>query len=58
MEQEHKTEDEARTARRLRFSRLPERIRWDDMVEERPAVARDSARFSYNPDEWLVRTCL
>ncbi|MFG2757075.1 hypothetical protein [Streptomyces wuyuanensis] len=58
MEQEDRTADEARAARRLRFSRLPERVRWDDMVEERPAVTRDSARFAYNPDEWLVRTCL
>ncbi|MEU4132115.1 hypothetical protein [Streptomyces wuyuanensis] len=58
MEQEHKAADEAGAARRLRFSRLPERIRWDDMVEERPAVAHASARFAYNPDEWLVRTCL
>ncbi|MEU2165277.1 hypothetical protein QRN89_01740 [Streptomyces chengbuensis] len=58
MDNQGRATDEAQVARQLRFSRLPERIRWDDMVEERPAVTRDSARYTYNPDEWLVRTCL
>jgi hypothetical protein len=45
-------------SRRARFGKLPERIRLEDTVEERPAVAPDPARDAYNPDEWLVRTCL
>ncbi|MBQ1089293.1 hypothetical protein [Streptomyces sp. B93] len=48
----------AREARHLRFGKLPERILPEDMVEERPAVARDPARDAFNPDEWLVRVCL
>lgn len=45
-------------SRRARFGKLPERIRLEDTVEERPAVAPDPAKNAYNPDEWLVRTCL
>ncbi|MEU2434487.1 MULTISPECIES: hypothetical protein [unclassified Streptomyces] len=58
MEQERKVRDAAQVVRRLRFSKLPERIRLEDTVEERPAVAHDPARDAYNPDEWLVRVCL
>ncbi|WP_413104776.1 hypothetical protein [Streptomyces sp. Inha503] len=46
------------TRRRARFGTLPERVRVEDMVEEQPATAPDSARDAYNSDEWLVRTCL
>ncbi|MEU1528957.1 hypothetical protein [Streptomyces fagopyri] len=44
--------------RRARFGALPERIRLEDTVEERPATVPDPARDAYNEDEWLVRTCL
>ncbi|MFJ5268712.1 hypothetical protein [Streptomyces sp. NPDC088358] len=44
--------------RRARFGALPERIRLEDTVEERPATVPDPARDAYNADEWLVRTCL
>ncbi|MEU3245116.1 MULTISPECIES: hypothetical protein [unclassified Streptomyces] len=44
--------------RRARFGALPERIRLEDTVEERPATAPDPARDAYSEDEWLVRTCL
>ncbi|MFJ4468087.1 hypothetical protein ACIP2X_11515 [Streptomyces sp. NPDC089424] len=48
----------AEAVRRERFGKLPERIRLEDTVEERPAVLPDPAKDTYNPDEWLVRTCL
>ncbi|GAA1220344.1 hypothetical protein GCM10009578_073560 [Streptomyces rhizosphaericus] len=50
--------DAAEARRRARFGTLPERVRAEDMVEERPATAPDSARDAYDSDEWLVRTCL
>ncbi|MFE2578802.1 hypothetical protein [Streptomyces sp. NPDC059378] len=50
--------DTAEARRQERFGALPERIRPQDTVEERPAVAPDPARNAYDPDEWLVRYCL
>ncbi|MFB4267984.1 hypothetical protein [Nonomuraea sp. GTA35] len=44
-------------ARRARFGRLPERVRLEDTVEERPAIAPDPAQWAYDADEWLVRYC-
>jgi hypothetical protein len=44
--------------RRARFGTLPERVRPEDTVEERPATPRDPARDAYDPDEWMVRYCL
>lgn len=58
MMQTGKTPDTAAAVRRARFGRLPERIRVEDTVEERPATAPDPARDAYREDEWLVRTCL
>lgn len=49
---------DAAAARRARFGNLPEPVRVEDTVEERPAVAPDPARNAYDPDEWLVRYCL
>ncbi|MGC3002730.1 hypothetical protein ACPF8X_31260 [Streptomyces sp. G35A] len=49
---------DAAVARRARFGSLPEPVRAQDMVEERPATAPDPARNAYDPDEWLVRYCL
>ena len=54
----HEGTDAATTARHARFGRLPEPVRLEDMVEERPAAAPDPARDAYDPDEWLVRYCL
>ena len=47
----------AKALRNARFGALPERIRLEDMVEEKPATVPDPARDTYNPDEWLVRYC-
>lgn len=49
--------DAAEGARRARFGKLPERIRPEDVVEEKPATVRDPARDAYDSDEWLVRYC-
>ncbi|WP_431954959.1 hypothetical protein [Actinacidiphila sp. bgisy167] len=54
----HKTPDAAATARKARFGKLPERVRPDQMIQERPAAAPDPARNAYSADEWLVRYCL
>ncbi|WP_406165006.1 hypothetical protein [Streptomyces sp. NBC_00996] len=56
--EEKKTSDAAEVLRHARFGRLPERIRLEDTVEEKPATVPDPAQHAYNPDEWLVRTCL
>ena len=50
--------DTAQERRRARFGALPERVRLEDTVEERPAVPRDPARDAHDPDEWMVRYCL
>jgi hypothetical protein len=47
----------AETLRHARFGALPERIRMEDTVEEKPATVPDPARHMYDPDEWLVRYC-
>ncbi|MEU5595871.1 hypothetical protein [Streptomyces sp. NPDC020298] len=53
------TQDTAEAgARRSRFGALPEPVRLEDTVEERPATRPDPARDAYNPDEWMVRYCL
>ncbi|MFD9000321.1 hypothetical protein ACFV0T_04935 [Streptomyces sp. NPDC059582] len=57
-EHEGTAPDTAEALRRSRFGALPERIRPQDTVEERPAIAPDPARTAYDPDEWLVRYCL
>ncbi|MGI5460693.1 hypothetical protein ACQEWB_47520 [Streptomyces sp. CA-249302] len=56
--QEKRAADAAEAGRRARFGALPERIRLEDTVEERPATVPDPARDAYNADEWLVRNCL
>lgn len=57
-ENEATDKDTAAAARHARFGRLPEPVRAEDMVEERPATAPDPARHAYDPDEWMVRYCL
>ncbi|MGW1541944.1 hypothetical protein ACWCPM_17220 [Streptomyces sp. NPDC002309] len=59
MTHEETTDSTAAAAlRRERFGALPARIRLEDTVEERPATVPDPTKDTYNPDEWLVRTCL
>jgi hypothetical protein len=50
--------DAADTVRHDRFGKLPERVRPEQMVEERPATVPDPARDTYSSDDWLTRTCL
>ncbi|MDT3398397.1 hypothetical protein RKE29_17375 [Streptomyces sp. B1866] len=54
-----KAADSAAAARRARFGALPERIRYEDMVEEKTATPKDPARFAYDPERvWLSFSCL
>ncbi|WNO76506.1 hypothetical protein [Streptomyces sp. AM8-1-1] len=55
MDQERKPVDAAQVQRSLRFSKLPEPIRLEDTVEERPAGTADSVSGAYNSDWWLIR---
>ncbi|MFH9672516.1 hypothetical protein ACH4L5_09570 [Streptomyces sp. NPDC017405] len=51
--------DGATAARRARFGTLPERVRPQDMVEERPAAPKDPARYAYGPEAtWRSYSCL
>lgn len=50
--------DAAEALRHARFGALPERIRPQDTIEEKPATLPDPARDAYNADEWLIRYCL
>lgn len=53
------TMDSAAAARRARFGKLPERIRYEDMVEEKAATPNDPARHAYNPERsWMFYSCL
>ncbi|MEU6064022.1 hypothetical protein ABZ864_05835 [Streptomyces sp. NPDC047082] len=47
--------DTEATLRRARFGALPDRVRLEDTVEERPATPRDPARDAYDPDESAIR---
>ncbi|MGW3886125.1 hypothetical protein ACWEC4_40035 [Streptomyces sp. NPDC005055] len=58
MQPAQETPDPAETARHARFGKLPERIRPEEMVEERAATAPGPSKNTYNADEWLVRYCL
>ena len=53
--QEEEKAGTAEAERRARFGALPERVRLQDTVEERPATPRDPARDAYDPDEFVVR---
>lgn len=50
--------DAAEASRQACFGALPERLRLEDTVEERPATTPDPAKDTYSSDEWLTRTCL
>jgi hypothetical protein len=55
----HSTVDSAAAARHARFGRLPERIRFEDMAEEKQATPNDPARYSHNPEgSWMSFSCL
>ena len=54
-----KTLDSAAAARHARFGKLPERIRYEDMVEEKAATSKDPARYAHNPEgSWMSFSCL
>ncbi|PTM86985.1 hypothetical protein [Streptomyces sp. VMFN-G11Ma] len=51
--------DSAAASRRARFGELPERVRFEDMVEEKPATAPDPARDAHDPEaSWASFSCL
>jgi hypothetical protein len=51
--------DSTAAARRARFGKLPERIHYEDMVEEKAATPNDPARYAYNPEgSWMSFSCL
>ncbi|MEU3619292.1 hypothetical protein ABZ725_44420 [Streptomyces sp. NPDC006872] len=54
-EEEQEQAGAAAAERRARFGALPERVRIEDTVEERPAAPRDPARDAYDPNEFVVR---
>ncbi|WP_329457192.1 hypothetical protein [Streptomyces sp. NBC_01497] len=49
----------AAAARHARFGALPERVHYEDMVEEKPVSARERAGDAYNPEgAWNHYSCL
>ncbi|MEW2160661.1 hypothetical protein AB0950_36245 [Streptomyces sp. NPDC007189] len=51
--------DVAAAARRARFGKLPERIRLEDMTEERQASPNGGLAASYDPEgAWQYFSCL
>ncbi|MGP9023095.1 hypothetical protein ACT1U9_32405 [Streptomyces sp. BR1] len=58
MESTHATDSTA-AARRARFGSLPERIRQEDMVEEKAATPSDPTRYAFDPEgSWKSFSCL
>lgn len=58
MENAH-TPDSAAAIRRARFGSLPDRVRQEDMVEEKAATPNDPARYAFNPEaSWRSFSCL
>ena len=52
-------DEAARAARTARFGTLPERVAFEDMVQEQPALPANQAVDSYDPDSLGVRfSCL
>ncbi|MBB4981065.1 MULTISPECIES: hypothetical protein [Streptomyces] len=53
------TSDPAAVARHERFGRLPERIGFESMTEEKPAEPSAGANARYNPEaSWNYFSCL
>ncbi|GGX66239.1 hypothetical protein [Streptomyces minutiscleroticus] len=51
--------DDAATARHARFGKLPERIRYEDMVEEREVAPKGGTADPYHPEgSWKYFSCL
>ncbi|MFB7330674.1 hypothetical protein FNH09_23360 [Streptomyces adustus] len=59
MDTSHSATDGAAQARQERFGHLPQRIRFEDMVVEKPAVPADAAAAAYDPaGAWSHYSCL
>ncbi|MEU3777346.1 hypothetical protein AB0F11_29910 [Streptomyces sp. NPDC032472] len=55
----HEEAAEAADIRKARFGSLPDRVPFEDMVEERAAVPKDRAVDAYDPDRMgVVFSCL
>jgi hypothetical protein len=53
------TDSAAAAARRARFGSLPERIRFEDMVEVAPVEGKDLTADTYSPDKSFISySCL
>ncbi|MGW4566573.1 hypothetical protein ACWEN3_30650 [Streptomyces sp. NPDC004561] len=53
------TADRAAAARRARFGKLPERVRFEDMTEAQPSTPDDPTRYAYDPEgSWTSFSCL
>jgi hypothetical protein len=53
------TTDSAAAARHARFGQLPERVRYEDIIEEKAATPHDAARNAYDPEgSWNSFSCL
>ncbi|MGC5341455.1 hypothetical protein ACPXCE_00940 [Streptomyces sp. DT24] len=54
------TTDATAAVRHARFGKLPERVRYEEMIEERPASPKgDPVRDAYNPEgSWSSYSCL
>ena len=53
------TKDSAAAARQARFGALPERVRYEDMVEEEPVTPKGPAGAAYNAEgSWISYSCL
>ncbi|TQF07272.1 hypothetical protein E6W39_11075 [Kitasatospora acidiphila] len=51
--------EQAADIRRARFGALPERVAFEDMVEEKPVLSSSQAVDAYDPDGLAVRfSCL
>lgn len=51
--------DSAAVARQARFGKLPERVRYEDMVEDKVASPNDGANNRYDPEgSWNHFNCL
>ncbi|MFE5816125.1 hypothetical protein [Streptomyces sp. NPDC056479] len=51
--------DGAAAARRARFGKLPERVRRDELVEEKQATPTDPTRYAHDPEgSWRYFSCL
>ncbi|GAA2278000.1 MULTISPECIES: hypothetical protein [Kitasatospora] len=53
------THEQAAEIRKARFGALPERVAFEDMVEEKPVLSANQTADAYDPDRLAVRfSCL